>query len=142
MGQKVDVRIIAVAGRVYKGTVKDLGATGGPPWNRHFECKITLDDPSAELRPGMSAQIVVTTDELHGVLSLPAQALFESDGRTFVYIRSAGTFVPKDVKLTRRSEMRVVIEGIAEGQEVALSNPTDMEKKKAASGSALQSLGK
>jgi multidrug efflux pump subunit AcrA (membrane-fusion protein) len=90
----------------------------------------------------MSAQIVVTTDELHGVLSLPAQALFESDGRTFVYVKQAGSFVPKDVKLARRSEMRVVVEGLSEGQEVALSNPTETEKKKAASGSALQSLGK
>jgi hypothetical protein len=142
IGQKVDVTIIAVPGHTYEGTVKDLGATGGPAWNRHFECKIALNNPSAELRPGMSAQIVVTTDELHGVLSLPAQALFESDGRTFVYVRSADTFVPRDVKLARRSEMRVVIEGVPEGQEVALSNPTEMEKKKAASGGALQSLGK
>jgi len=142
VGQKVDVTIIAVSGRAYKGTVKDLGATGGPPWDRHFECRIALDNPSAELRPGMSAQIVVTTDELRGVLSLPAQALFESDGRTFVYARSAAGFMPKDVKLVRRSEMRVVIDGVGEGQEVALSNPTDVEKKKAASGGALQSLGK
>ncbi len=142
IGQKVDVSVIAVPAHVYKGTVKDLGATGGPAWNRRFECKITIDDPTVDLRPGMSAQLVVTTDELHGVFSLPAQALFESDGRTFVYIRSAGTFVPKDVKLTRRSEMRVVIEGVGEGQEVALTNPTEIEKKKAASGGALQSLGK
>jgi multidrug efflux pump subunit AcrA (membrane-fusion protein) len=142
VGQKVDVTIIAVAGRAYKGTVKNLGATGGPPWDRHFECKIALDNPSVELRPGMSAQIVVTTDELHGVLSLPAQALFESDGRTFVYSKGTTGFMPKDVKLMRRSEMRVVIEGVGEGQEVALSNPTDVEKKKAASGGALQSLGK
>ena len=48
----------------------------------------------------------------------------------------------KDVKLVRRSEMRVVIDGVNEGQEVALSNPTEMEKKKSASGGALQSLGK
>ena len=141
-GQKVDVTIIAVAGRAYKGTVKDLGATAGPPWDRHFACRIALDNPSAELRPGMSAQIVVITDELHGVLSLPAQALFESDGRTFVYSKGTSGFMPKDVKLMRRSEMRVVIEGVGEGQEVALSNPTDVEKKKAASGGALQSLGK
>lgn len=141
-GQKVDVTIIAVSGHPYKGTVKDLGATNGPPWNRHFECKIGLDNPSIELRPGMSARIIVTTDELHGVLSLPAQALFESDGRTFVYVKQAGSFVPKDVKLARRSEMRVVVEGLTEGQEVALSNPTETEKKKAASGSAMQSLGK
>jgi multidrug efflux pump subunit AcrA (membrane-fusion protein) len=142
-GQKVDITVIAIPGRTFKGTVKDLGATGGPPWDRHFECKIAIDNPSAELRPGMSAKIVVTTDQLHGVLSLPAQALFESDGRSFVYVRSpGGGFTPKDVKLARRSEMRVVLEGLNEGQEVALSNPTEVEKEKAAPGSALQSLGK
>jgi multidrug efflux pump subunit AcrA (membrane-fusion protein) len=142
LGQHVDVTVIAVPGRTFKGTVKDIGATGGPAWNRHFECHIKLEDPSPELRPGMSAQIVVTTDQLHGVLSLPAQALFESDGRTFVYAKSSSGFMPKDVKLVRRSEMRVVVDGLNEGQEVALSNPTEIEKKKASSGSALQSLGK
>jgi multidrug efflux pump subunit AcrA (membrane-fusion protein) len=142
VGQKVMVDIIAAPTHPFGGTVKDLGATGGPPWDRHFECKISLDDPTLELRPGMSVQIVITTDQLRNVLSLPAQALFESDGRTFVYARSEAGFMPKDVKLVRRSEMRVVIEGVGEGQEVALSNPTDMEKKKAASGTALQSLGK
>ncbi len=142
-GQKVDITVVAVPTHAFKGTVKDLGATGGPAWDRHFECKIGLDDPSTELRPGMSARIVVTTDQLHGVLSLPAQALFESDGRTFVYVRAAGgSFAQKDVKLARRSEMRVVLEGLNEGQEVALSNPTDIEKKKAAPGNAMQSLGK
>ena len=38
----------------------------------------------------MSAKIVVTTDEMQDVLSLPAQALFESDGRTFVYVQIGG----------------------------------------------------
>jgi hypothetical protein len=38
--------------------------------------------------------------------------------------------------------MRVVVEGLSEGQQVALSNPTEMQKKKAAGGSALKSLGK
>lgn len=142
LGEKVNVTIIAVPGRQFHGTVKDLGASGGPAWDRHFQCKIGLDDPSPELRPGMSALAVVTEDQLHGVLSLPAQALFESDGRTYVYVKQGASFVPKDVKLTRRNEMRVVLEGLTEGQEVALSNPTEMEKKKAAGGSALKSLGK
>jgi hypothetical protein len=90
----------------------------------------------------MSALVVVTEDQLRSVLSLPAQALFEGDGRSYAYVKQGGTFVPKDVKLMRRSEMRVVVDGLTEGQEVALSNPTEMEKKKAAGGNALQSLGK
>jgi HlyD family secretion protein len=131
IGQKVDVSIIAMPDRRFTGRVKELGATSGPPWDRHFECKIALEDASPELRPGMSATIVVTTDELHQVLWLPAQALFESDGRTFVYVRTAKSFTPKDVTLVRRNETRVVITGVEQGQEVALANPAEVNQKKA-----------
>ena len=90
----------------------------------------------------MSANIIVTTDEMKGVLSLPAQALFESDGRTFVYEQTPAGFTPKDVTLVRRNEMRVVLTGVNEGQLVALANPTDTAKKKAGTGGAMQSLHK
>jgi len=140
-GEKVSINVIAVPGRLYRGHVKELGSTMGPPWDRRFECKIALDDPSAELRPGMSATIVVTTDDLHQVLWLPAQALFESDGRTFVYAQSGKAFEPKDVKLVRRNETRVVITGLREGEIVALASPVEAQKKKASSG-AMQSLPK
>jgi hypothetical protein len=122
--------------------VKDIGATTGQPWDRHFECKITLDNASPELRPGMSATIVVTTEEMHNVLWLPAQALFESDGRTFVYARSGAGFAPKDVSLVRRNESKIVIQGLAQGQEVALANPAEMAKKKPSTAGAMPSLSK
>ena len=100
-----------------------------------------MDNPVPELRPGMSAQIVVTTDAMKGVLSLPAQALFENDGRSFVYAQTGSGFTPKDVTLVRRNEMRVVVTGVGEGQLVALANPTETAKKKSAAG-ALQSIAK
>jgi multidrug efflux pump subunit AcrA (membrane-fusion protein) len=134
VGQKVEITVVALPGQNFDGHVKDLGATTGLPWDRHFEAKIALDNPSPAMRPGMSANIVVTTDEMHNVLWLPAQALFESDGRTFVYVKSGKSFTAKDVTLERRNETRVVLKGLDEGQEVALANPTEMEKKKPAAG--------
>jgi HlyD family secretion protein len=143
VGQKVAVTIIALPTHPFIGHVKDLGGTGGPFWDRHFECKIALDNPEPELRPGMSANIVVTTDEMKGVLSLPAQALFESDGRSFVYLHTALGFTPRDVTLVRRNEMRVVVTGVNEGQEVALANPTEIAKReKGAAGALPQPLHK
>ena len=142
VGQKVEVRVVAVPGHPYKGHLKEIGATAGPPWDRKFECKIALDDPTPELRPGMSANVIVTTDELKGVLSLPAQALFESDGRNFVYEQTSDGFRQKDVTLVRRNEMRVVPNGLNEGQTVALANPTETAQKKAGTKSAMQSLSK
>ena len=139
--QKVSISIVAVPGRAYAGHVKEIGGTTGAPWDRHFQCKIALDDPSPELRPGMSSNIVITTEEMKSVLSLPAQALFENDGKQFVYVRNGGSFTPKDVTLVRRNEMRVVVTGVNEGQLVALANPTDIQKKKSAGG-AMQALPK
>jgi hypothetical protein len=141
VGEPADISIVALPTRTFKGHVKEVGGTTGNPWDRHFDCKIGLDDPAIELRPGMSANIVITTDQMKGVLSLPAQAMFESDGRSFVYVQSAAGFTPKDVTLVRRNEMRVVVTGVNEGEVVALSNPTEIAKKKAASG-ALQALPK
>lgn len=142
VGEKVAITVIAVPDRTFSGHVKELGGTMGPPWDRHFECKMSLDDPSPELRPGMSAKISVTTGELHQVLWLPAQALFESDGRTFVYIRSGSSFTAKDVKLVRRNETRVVITGVNEGQAVALASPVESSSKKTSTSGPLESLPK
>ncbi len=112
VGDAVDVAIVAVSDEKFSGHVKDVGGTSGPPWNRRFACKLALDRTSPKLRPGMSARLTITTDHLRNVLWLPAQALFESDGRTFVYARSGAAFTEKDVKLVRRSETRVVISGL------------------------------
>jgi multidrug efflux pump subunit AcrA (membrane-fusion protein) len=141
LGEKVAINIIALPDHAFEGHVKELGSTMGQPWDRNFECKLALENPSPDLRPGMSAEIVITTDQLRNVLWLPAQALFESDGRTYVFVRSGETFTPKDVTLQRRNETRVIIAGLNEGQEVALANPLETAKKKAAT-SATSALPK
>jgi HlyD family secretion protein len=132
LGQKVDVTVVALPGRAFHGHVVDLGGTSGSPWDRHFECRMRLDDPGPEMRPGMSVRLVITTDVLRSVLWIPAQALFESGSRSYVYIPSGTGFAPHDVKLVRRSESQVVVEGLRESQVVALANPEQAPQKKAA----------
>ncbi len=141
-GEKVDIQVVALPFRKFHGHVKDLGGTTGPPWDRHFECKITLDDPTQELRAGMNANIVVNVEQMHNVLWVPGQAVFESDGRTFVYVKSGSGFAPTDVKLVRRGESQAVITGVPEGRLVALANPEQQAEKKTGSGGALQALPK
>ena len=63
------ITIIAVPGRPFTWPCEGAGRHHGPFWDRHFECKIALDNPSPELRPGMSAKIVVTTDEMKRALA-------------------------------------------------------------------------
>jgi multidrug efflux pump subunit AcrA (membrane-fusion protein) len=141
VGQKVTIRVVALAGREFDGKVKNIGGTTGPPWDRRFEARISLDRAAPELRPGMTSNLVITVETLDNVLWIPAQALFESDGRTFVYTRGPSGFVPHDVSLVRRSESQAVITGIREGEIVAMSNPDQQIKSGATpSGGAMKAL--
>lgn len=134
IGQAAQFTIVALPSRTYRGKVTNLGGTTGPPWDRRFECKLALEQPTPKLRPGMSVRIVVETGRLEHVLAVPAQALFERDGKPFVYAKTAAGFAPQDVKLVRRSESQVVVEGLPEGQLVALASPDQKKQDKPGSG--------
>src|SRR3984893_19471251 len=140
-GQKADISVIAVPEKHYTGRLKVIGGTAGAPWDRRFDCKISIDNPTPELRPGMTAQIVLTTDTMRNVWWVPSQAVFESDGRSFVYLRSGSSFVPADIKVVRRSESQVVLTGLKAGAVVAMANP-DQQSKKTGAGGALQAIPK
>ncbi|MBL8233968.1 MAG: efflux RND transporter periplasmic adaptor subunit [Bryobacterales bacterium] len=145
LGQPAAIRVAAMPGKEFRGKVKNLGGTVGPPWDRRFECKLSLDDPAAGLRPGMSVVITVTTQTVPNALWIPAQALFESDGRTFVYVKTPAGFTPQDVKLERRSESQIVVTGVKEGGLIALANPlqkASSEAKSDGAGNAMKALGK
>jgi HlyD family secretion protein len=130
VGQHVQIVAVALPEHPYKGTIRDLGGTSGPAWDRRFDCRISIDNPSHELRPGMTANIVITAETLKDVLWIPAQALFETGDRQFVYLQTAQRgFTTQDVKLVRRSESKVVLTGIKEGQAVALANPDQSKDK-------------
>ena len=140
MEQKVDVAVVALAGKSFPGHVKSLGGTAGPPWDRHFECRIALDKAGPELRPGMTSNLVITSEVLNNVNWVPSQALFESDGRAFVYLQTSNGFMPHDVTLVRRSESQAVLTGINEGDVVAMSNPDQGSKPAQKSGGAMKAL--
>lgn len=128
VGRPVTISVVALAGKAFAGRVKTLGSTTGLPWERRFECRMALDQPGPELRPGMTSNLVITAEQLDNVLWVPSQALFERDGRAFVYLKTPEGFTPRDVTLVKRSESQAVLTGIKEGDVVALSNPSEQGK--------------
>jgi multidrug efflux pump subunit AcrA (membrane-fusion protein) len=142
-GQGAEVRVVALRGRKLRAKVVDVGGTMGPPWNRRFECKLKLEEAAGELRPGMSAVIAITTETLRGVLWVPAQALFERGGQSYVYVDGERGWQARNVKLVRKSESQVVVEGVKEGERVALANPEDQDKGGTGrKGGAMKAMGK
>jgi HlyD family secretion protein len=93
LGQPAEVTVDALPGRVYKGHVTLVGdqallrstgiatsqSTTGTEEAKDFKVVVTLDNPSDELRPGLSCTAKVTTAHKSNVLTLPIQALTMHD---------------------------------------------------------------
>jgi len=141
-GQKVNVAVVALAGKSFAGHIKSIGGTAGNPWDRHFETRIALDQPGPELRPGMTSNLVITVETIDNAIWVPSQALFDSDGRSFVYLETPRGFMPHDVTLLRRSESQAVLKGVKEGDVVAMSNPDQQTKPAAGQQGAMGALQK
>jgi hypothetical protein len=90
----------------------------------------------------MSSNLVITAETLDNVLWLPSQALFERDGHSFVYLKTAKGFTPRDVTLVKSSESQAVLTGVNEGDTVALSNPSDQKKPTSQQQSATKAISK
>ena len=81
-------------------------------------------------------------DHLTKAVSLPAEAVFEHDGKKIVYCERGRGFEMQEVKVRALSEGRAILEGIPVGTVVALVNPDKKRSgKPKESGSATPSLG-
>jgi multidrug resistance efflux pump len=140
-GQRAIVRPKAMPGREFNGHVSLLGGSAGSAWNRTFNCRIALDDKDDALRPGLSVDVVIRVETLENVLWVPSQAVFEREGRWFVYRQSAEGYVAHPVSIVRRTESQAVVTGIEEGTTIALAEPGKRTRSGASAG-PLGALGK
>ena len=96
-----------------------LGGGGGK-----FDIAMQLDDTDSHLRPGLTAQIAMSEGKRANTLYVLRQALFQKDGKQIVYLKDGKSFEQRAVKIQGENESRAAIEGLREGDEVALLDPT------------------
>ena len=76
------------------------------------------------LRPGLLADIEIIVEKISNALHIPAQAVFEKDGKQIVYVKRGSRFEERPIQLAKRSESTMVLSGgVKEGEVVALADP-------------------
>jgi HlyD family secretion protein len=89
VGQPVDITVDALPGKVFRGHVTEVGdqailrstgiatsqSTTGTEEAKDFKVVVAVDNPTNELRPGLSATAKITTARREHVLAIPIQAL-------------------------------------------------------------------
>ncbi len=146
-GDPADIQIYALPGLKIQGQVKDVAGAAlqssyfSDSTSSKFGVVIGLDHPDPQLRPGLTGLVAISAGEVKNVLYLPPQAIFAKDGVPMAYVRKGNDFVPQKIKITRRSETRIAVDGLAEGTVVALVNPEQAVAKNSAAASTSPTLG-
>lgn len=111
-------RMPRFGGPVGPFTEKDLAeAKLPPPPDEDSQLEVLL-------RPGLLADVEIIVEKIPNALYVPAQAVFEREGKPVVYVKVGERFEPRSVKLSKRSESAVVVaEGLKPGEVIALADP-------------------
>lgn len=92
------------------------------------------DNMEVLLRPGLLADVEIIVEKVPDAIFVPNQSIFEKDGKYVVYVMKGNTFEARPIQIAKRSEtVSVIKEGLAQGDTVALQDPTAKpgDKKKA-----------
>ena len=127
--QPAEVVIEARPERVYNGKIRLVDKLAQPrqPGSpvQYFGVVIELDKTEREMmKPGQRVRATLVLDQTNALV-VPRQAVVDKDGKTIVYRKGPAGFVPVAVELGAATSGRVVItKGLAEGDVIALRDPT------------------
>jgi len=131
-GETFTARVGALSGLASRGNFFETSAV------RQFDVTFAFDKPDPRLLAGSSVQLVIDGRVVPSALQVPRQAVFEKNGKTFVYIKAGERFERRDVKVTDSTESRAAVTGVTEGDVIALIDPEIAAKRtKASSASPL-----
>jgi multidrug efflux pump subunit AcrA (membrane-fusion protein) len=128
-GQRAMVQIDALPGRTYKAKVGALttSASRGNFFEtsavRQFDIGLILDQIDPQMRAGSSLRVVIDGRQVENAVHVPRQAVFDKNGKNFVYLQIGDRFERRDIKVENVTESRAVISGLNEGDVIALVDP-------------------
>lgn len=77
------------------------------------------------LRPGLLADVEIIVEKIPNAVNIPAQAVFENEGKLVVYVKKDEKFEMRLIKPLKRSDSTLIVaEGLKKDEVVALTDPT------------------
>jgi len=129
VGQPGKMTFDAIPGKEYNGTVSEVapfGVTQNGVVN--FTVTVELTDPDAEVKPGMTAAVNITVEQLNNVLLVPNRAVRLRNGQRVLYLLQNGQSNPVDITIGATSDVnsQVLSGDVRAGDEVILNPPLEL----------------
>ncbi len=129
LGHQTVITLDALPGPTFYGEITNIATLARQEQGtdmKVFDVEVTMDSTSTkgDLKPGMTAQCELITNKVPDVLFVPLEAVFDKEDTTVVYVKERG-FNRRYVKVGAKNSDYIVIEdGLKDGDEVALRDPT------------------
>ncbi|MFH1535726.1 MAG: efflux RND transporter periplasmic adaptor subunit [Patescibacteria group bacterium] len=132
-GQNANIEVDAVDGKTYKGIVRRVNRIGTITQNViKYNVYVEISNPDLDLRPGMSADVDITTQEIKNILSVPNSAIKPYEGGKAVRVPGAKKgeidFIPVQIGIKGKKNTQI-IKGLSEGQTVITSLSNEEVKR-------------
>ncbi len=121
-GQKVEMRLHFIPGKIWEGTVGYVYPTIDPQ-SRTVRVRLQFKNPGEELKPNMYAEITIQGQARENVLAIPREALIRSGKSERVILAlGEGRFRPAQVVSGMESGDQIeIVVGLHEGERVVSS---------------------
>ena len=97
-----------------------------------YQTLVSIDGTSDMLKPGMSAEVTIKIDERDHVLRLPVQAVLESNGQRFCYVKQPDSKIVKrhiSSGLNNNNFIEIMSDSEIKENELVLMNPRAYAEK-------------
>ncbi len=127
LGQGVEIRLDALPGRVFHGTVTAISPQGEKENSIvTYPVTIEIENSDQSLKPLMTANVDILTEALPDAIHVPLEALRTVKGDDVVYVLANGGRLPRKVRVTFRTEsLAVIAHGLQEGEAVVIPSLGD-----------------
>ncbi len=122
IGRPIEARFAAFPGETVRGRVISVLPENSAE-SRTLRVRAELPNPAGRLRPGMFAQVRLSSGEAQAALLVPSEAVIRTGRRNVVIVAGeGGRFQPVEVEVGRDVDGRTaILKGLEEGQKVVAS---------------------
>lgn len=113
IGQKVSLSFTALPDKTYQGIISEI-AKSGEAKNDSVTFSVTarIDQPDANIKPGMTAYVSMEIAKIEDTLSVPVSAVYQREGKYYVNIKQPdGSFSRMSIEPGMVSGLRVQVVG-------------------------------
>jgi len=126
-GMPAKVKPVGLGDMILNGTVRKVNQYAEPSgWRKanvkEYKAYVGIDNPSPELRAGLTASVVIRCAEVRDALQTPVQAVYSHGNQFYCFVFDNGRWESREVECGPTNDRFFVIEsGLDAGDRIALN---------------------